>query len=589
MQNSRRWASLRCPALLQHALFAGLASLGCAISAPAVAGPLALTKADTAPTIIEHANGYTLSQGKLVQFDALAFDAKGKIIAIGSQADVAAATAKLPAARHIDMQGKTVLPGLIDAHGHVFSQGELAAQLVLRDSRSLQEAQSMIAAYAKANPQRTWLYGFGWNQAVWKLGRFPTAAEIDAVVADKPVWLERVDGHAGWANSKALQLAGITKDTKDPAGGKIERDAKGNPSGVLVDSAMRLVSKNAPGPTQAELRLALDAAMVQLASMGLTSVHDAGVRPEQDALFREYAAAGKLLVRVYGMISGTGAEFDKLAAKGPLPGMADDHYALRAVKLFSDGALGSRGAALLQPYADAAPAKGLLFVDDATMQAQMRKAMQAGYQVNVHAIGDGGNRQVLDSFAKLLPQFKQQDMRHRVEHAQVVDLADIPRFKQLGIVPSMQPTHATSDKNMAEQRVGPERIKGAYAWRSFLQQDSRIACGSDFPIESPNPFWGIHAGVTRQDMEGKPVAGWYPNQAMSVFEAWRCFTLDAAWAAHQDSKLGSLEVGKWADFIVTDQDLFTMPTYDIFKMKVLQTWVGGRQVFAAATKTDKQP
>ena len=539
----------------------------------------AQAQAQAGATIIDHANGYTLSQGKLKQFEALAFDAKGKIIALGSSAELAA---RLPEARHLDMQGKTVLPGLIDAHGHVFGQGELAVQLVLRDSRSLAEAQTLLAAYARANPARAWLLGFGWNQALWKLGRFPTAAELDAIVPERPVWLERVDGHAGWANSKALQLAGITRETQDPVGGKIERDAKGNPSGVLIDSAMHLVSRVAPAATQAELQQALDAAMTQLASMGLTSVHDAGVGVAQDALLREYASAGKLKVRVYGMVRGVGPEFDQLAAQGPLLRLADDHYALRAVKLFSDGALGSRGAALLQPYADALHTQGLLFADDKGLQAQMATAMQAGYQVNVHAIGDGANRQVLDSFAKLIPQFKSQALRHRVEHAQVVDLADIARFKQLGIVPSMQPTHATSDKNMAEQRVGPERIKGAYAWRSFLQQESRIACGSDFPIESPNPFWGLHAAVTRQDMEGKPVAGWYPHQAMSLFEALRCFTLDAAWAGHQEQVLGSLEPGKWADFIVTDQDLFTMPTYDIFKMMVLQTWVGGQQVYARA-------
>ncbi len=573
-----------CDAFALHTLrvigFAALVYVHVGTSADTSADTSAETHAGLANvTIIDHAKGYTLGQGQgVVQFEALAFDAKGKIIAIGSNAAVAA---KLPQARHIDMQGKTVLPGLIDAHGHVFDQGALVAQLVLRETKNLEQAQSMIAAYAKANPARSWLVGFGWNQAVWQLGRFPTAAEIDAVVADRPVWLERVDGHAGWANSKALQLAGITRDTKDPAGGKIERDAKGNPSGVLVDSAMALISKVAPPATQAELRLALDAAMAQLASMGLTSVHDAGVGVAQDALMREYANAGKLKVRVYGMIRGVGAEFDQLAAKGPLLTMADDHYALRAVKLFSDGALGSRGAALLQPYSDAAQTRGLLFLDDQALQAQMGKAMQAGYQVNVHAIGDGGNRQVLDSFASLTSQYQSQALRHRVEHAQVVDVADIARFKQLGIVPSMQPTHATSDKNMAEQRVGPQRIKGAYAWRSFLQQESRIACGSDFPIESPNPFWGIHAAVTRQDMAGAPVAGWYPNQAMSLLEALRCFTLDAAWAAHQEQQLGSLEVGKWADFIVTEQDLFTMPTYDIFKMKVLQTWVGGRQVFQA--------
>ena len=254
-------------------------------------------------------------------------------------------------------------------------------------------------------------------------------------------------------------------------------------------------------------------------------------------------------------------------------------YALRAVKLYSDGALGSRGAALIKPYSDEPHSHGLLFYKTAQMDAMMKKAMARGYQVNVHAIGDAGNHQILDIYQKELAATKSAAQRHRIEHAQVVTQADIVRFKTLGIIPSMQPTHATSDKNMAETRVGHERIKGAYAWRSFLHQGSRIACGSDFPVESPNPFFGIHAAVTRQDASGQPIAGWYPNQAMSLKEAFRCFTLDAAYAGHAENSLGSLEPGKWADFIVVDQDLFKVSTYDIYKTGVLQTWVGGKQVY----------
>jgi predicted amidohydrolase YtcJ len=255
-------------------------------------------------------------------------------------------------------------------------------------------------------------------------------------------------------------------------------------------------------------------------------------------------------------------------------------YALRAVKLYSDGALGSRGAALIKPYSDEPHSHGLLFYKTAQMDAMMKKAMARGYQVNVHAIGDAGNHQILDIYQKELGATKSAAQRHRIEHAQVVTMADIGRFKTLGIIPSMQPTHATSDKNMAESRVGPERIKGAYAWRSFLHQGSRIACGSDFPVESPNPFFGIHAAVTRQDASGQPIAGWYPNQAMSLKEAFRCFTLDAAYAGHAENTLGSLEPGKWADFIVVDQDLFKVSPYDIHKTAVLQTWVAGKPVYA---------
>ncbi|MFL6672788.1 MAG: amidohydrolase [Massilia sp.] len=551
-----------------------LIPLQCCLLVLSALGAAAAAQADT---VIDNANGYTLDRkGDLVQFASLAFDDKGKIIAVGSAAKVAA---RAPKARHVDMHGRTVLPGLIDAHGHVFGLGSMLTQLDLSATTSLAGALKAIADYARANPQQAWLRGRGWNQENWKLGRFPTASELDGAAADRPVWLQRVDGHAGWANSRALALAGITDTTPDPAGGKIIRDDKGVATGVLVDAAQGLVDRVVPQQAEAEARLALDRALEQIARLGLTSVHDAGIGVGADKLYRDYADHGKLTARVYAMIGGTGADFDQLAKNGPLTSYAHDMYALRAVKLYADGALGSRGAALIAPYSDEPHSHGLLFHKDAEIDAMMAKAMRKGYQVNVHAIGDAGNRQILDVYQKEIGATASAAQRHRIEHSQVVALADIPRFKALGIIPSMQPTHATSDKNMAEQRVGHERIKGAYAWRTFLKQGSRIACGSDFPVESPNPFFGIHAAVTRQDASGQPKAGWYPEQAMSLKEAFRCFTLDAAYAGHQENQLGSLEAGKWADFIVIDRDLFKTPASDIYKTGVLETWVGGRQVF----------
>ena len=545
----------------------------CSLIVLAVAGSLPAHAA----TLIDNANGYTLNtKGDLVQFTAIAFDDAGRIIAVGASADVAA---KAPQAKRIDMKGRTMLPGLIDAHGHVFGLGQQLTQLDLFNSTSLAGALKSIGEYAGANPGHPWLRGRGWNQENWKLGRFPTAAELDAVVSDRPVWLERVDGHAGWANSRALALAGITKATPDPVGGKIVRDANGEATGVLVDTAQELLTKVLPPQTEAESRTMLDRALSELARVGLTSVHDAGVDVTQDRLYRAYADAGKLTTRVYGMIGGASADFDVLARNGPLNDYGNGMYALRAVKLYSDGALGSRGAALIKPYSDDAHSHGLLFFKSGQMDTMMTKAMRRGYQVNVHAIGDAGNKQILDIYQKEVSATKSAAQRHRIEHAQVVQPGDIPRFKSIGIIPSMQPTHATSDKNMAETRVGPERIKGAYAWRTFLHQGSRIACGSDFPVEAPNPFFGLHAAVTRQDAQGQPVAGWYPNQAMSLKEAFRCFTLDAAYAGHREDSLGSLETGKQADFIIIDQDLFKMPTYDIHKTGVLETWVAGKQVF----------
>jgi predicted amidohydrolase YtcJ len=531
-----------------------------------------------ADTIIDRANGYTLNAaGQLQRFTSLAFDDLGRVVAVGSEAQTAAA---LPKAEHIDAQGKTLLPGLIDAHGHVFELGEIASGVELYSPTTLNAAVKAVADFARSHPKKAWIIGFGWNQEIWKLGRFPTAAELDAVVNDRPVLLHRVDGHAVWVNTKALEMAGIDKNTADPSGGKIERDAAGRPTGVLVDAAMELVNRVVPLPTPAEARATLDVALSSLAKVGLTSVHDAGIKVAQDDIYRDYADHGKLTTRVYAMIGDTAGDFDELSKEGPLKSYANDVYALAAVKLYSDGALGSRGAALLAPYSDMPSTKGLLFYPDAEMRAKMNKAMKAGYQVNIHAIGDAGNRQILDAYAALIPQYNNVGLRHRIEHAQVVTLDDIPRFKQLGIIPSMQPTHATSDQNMAEQRVGHERIKGAYAWRSFLDQGSQIACGSDFPIESPNPFEGLHAAVTRQNNAGVPLGGWYKNQAMTMLEAFRCFTLDAAYAAHQEKVLGSLEPGKWADFILVDRDIFKIAPEQLGKTQVLQTWMGGRKVYS---------
>lgn len=542
----------------------------------AMAGAL-LSLGAQADTLFMHANGYTFDATKqLRRFDAMVVSDAGKMLKTGRHAQL---QKQFPNATKIDLDGKTVLPGLIDAHGHVLSLGIAANRLSLRPTQNLDEALIAIRNYAAQAPHLKWIQGGEWNQAVWKLGRFPTAQELDSAVLDRPVWLRRVDGHAGWANSKALSLAGIDAQTADPAGGKIERDAQGVATGMLIDGAMDLMEKVLPPPDAAEMRFALDGALKELRRLGLTSVHDAGVAAYADQLFREYAQAGQLTTRIYGMIGGVDFFFDQMAATGPLTTSYDDRYALRAVKLYADGALGSRGAALLAPYSDAPHTKGLLFLSDKDMQAQIKKAALKGYQVNVHAIGDAGNRQALDAFAQLPKEVNAQTLRHRIEHAQVLAVDDILKLKQLQLIPSMQPTHATSDMNMAEDRIGKERIKGAYAWRRFLKQGSAIACGSDFPIENPNPFWGIDAAVNRWDFHQPQAKAWYPEQAMTVQEALRCFTLDAAYAAHQEKTLGSLEPGKWADFVVIDRDIFKIPRAQLHQTTVLQTWVAGKPVF----------
>lgn len=545
---------------------------------------MAAVHAYAAPTLVQSVQGYTLQNDKITTFTGLVFD-QGKVLETG---DAAALRAKYPDAKRIDGQGKTLLPGLIDAHGHVFRLGFKTTEISLSGTRTLQEAQGQIRDYAQKNPQRQWLLGYGWNQVNWKLGRFPTAAELDAAVSDRPVRLVRVDGHAAWLNTKALQAAGITRDTKDPAGGRIERDANGNPTGVLIDKAMALVNNVIPPYSDDDRRAALAAAVAHLNALGLTSVGDAGVTVADDRIYREFADQGKLTTRIYGMIRETGEDFKTLSAKGPLIGYGNDRYDLRAVKLYGDGALGSRGAALMEPYTDDHAHSGLLFMSDAAMQASVKSALKAGYQVNVHAIGDKTNHQVLDAMEVAYKDVGGRELRNRIEHAQVVSLPDIPRFKTLNLIASMQPTHATSDMNMAEDRIGKERIKGAYAWQTFLKQGTVIAGGSDFPVESANPFYGLHAAVTRTDHEGRPIKGWHPEEAMTLPQAFRAFTMDAAYAQHQEKTLGSLEPGKWADFILVDRDLFKVAPADIWKIQVLETWVAGERVYAKGDQAAKR-
>ncbi len=544
--------------------------------------PLSTSAATPAGKIlIDHVNGYTLDgAGKLQRFEALLVE-DGKVLATGSHDQLSARAA---GATVIDGKGRSLLPGLIDAHGHVLSLGEIRTQGDLVGTVSIDAALKRIAEFSALHPSDPWVLGRGWNQVIWKLDRFPTAKELDTVVSNRPAWFERIDGHAAWANSAAMKLAGIDKHTKDPVGGRIERDSEGNPTGVFIDGAKDLVSSKIPAWTPEQRSAALDSALAEMASFGMTGVTDAGIDRDTYALYKRYADQGKLSTRIYAMISGTGDEFDAIGGSGPLIGYGNDFLTVRSVKLYADGALGSRGAALLAPYSDDPGNSGLLFYSSEQMTAMVGKALGKGFQVGIHAIGDHGNRQALDSFAAAYKAHGGESLRNRIEHAQVVSLDDIPRFVTLNLVASMQPTHATSDKNMAEDRIGAERMKGAYAWQRFLKQGTRVAAGSDFPVESANPFLGLHAAVTRQDSAGEPPGGWYPDQAMSVTEALRAFTLDAAYAAHAEQTQGTLEPGKWADFILVDQDIFAIEPAKIWSTKVLETWVGGKRVYRAASE-----
>ncbi|HBZ39123.1 MAG TPA: amidohydrolase [Balneola sp.] len=527
-------------------------------------------------TVIENINGYTIIGEELHEFKSVAIK-NGKFI---ETSNVSLAE-KYSNSIVIDGNGKTLLPGLIDAHGHVMGLGFQQLNVDLMGISSLEATLDTLKSYAEANPDLEWIQGRGWNQTLWEENEFPTAADIDKVISDRPVWLSRVDGHAGWGNTMALQMAGLSKDTPDPQGGKIIRDGSGKATGVFIDAAQGFVESEIPAPTEKEQKLALEKAYDQMAKMGITSVHDAGVGVKAWELYKEFADQGKAKTRIYGMISGSGGTFDELSKNGPIKSYANDMLALRSVKLYSDGALGSRGAAMLQPYSDDPGNVGLLFMEQEEMDASVSKVVGKGFQANIHAIGDAGNRQVLDALEKAQNEHGDQGLRNRVEHAQIVSLTDIPRFKELDIIASMQPTHATSDKNMAEDRVGPQRIKGGYAWKTFLEQGTVVAAGSDFPVEHSNPFFGLYSAVTRMDHSGNPEGGWYPNESLTRQEALRAFTIDAAYAAHQEDVLGSVEAGKWADFILLDENYFEIPASEIWKIKVHETWVAGKKVYSS--------
>ncbi len=528
-----------------------------------------------ADTALHNVTGYTLTAAGVRKFQVLVFDDQGRVLAAGERELLR----QHSDAERIDGDGQYVLPGLTDAHAHVYGQGFLSMSLNLAGSPSLEDAVSKIAAFAESGPQRGWILGRGWNQVLWPVREFPRASDIDAVVNKRPVWLRRIDGHAGWANSRALKLAGIDKNTPDPLGGRIIRDRNGEATGVLVDMAMGLVAAHVPSPGKADIRDAYLKAVESLLALGMTGVHDAGISITEAEVYMSMADNGELNMRIYAMLSDTGANLD--AMRQPLRAYGNDRLDIASVKLYADGALGSRGAAMIDPYSDDVENRGLPFYTQDELDGFVQKANGMGFQVGIHAIGDLGNRMALDAFDKA-QSGKASPLRNRIEHAQIIALDDIARFSELGIIASIQPTHATSDMNMAEERVGPERIKGGYAWRHLLDSGAVIASGSDFPTELPNPFLGLYAAVTRQDTDGDPDGGWYADQALTRAEALHSFTLGAAFAAHQEDRLGSLEAGKWADFIVVDRDYFEIPVAEIDDIRVLQTWVGGKLVFNAA-------
>lgn len=503
----------------------------------------------------------------------------GKVAFVGS--DSGALALRGGSTRVIDLAGRTVIPGMTDAHAHFLGLGEMLASVDLRGTRSYDEVIARVVAKARTTPKGTWIEGRAWDQNDWGNTAFPTHEALSRAVPDHPVYLTRVDGHAGLANSAAMKLAGVTAQTQDPTGGRLERDASGAPTGVFVDNAQGIIGRVIPPLSRDQTREALQAAIAEMHRWGLTGIHDAGAGRQTIDLYEELAKAGRLQLRTYVMIGDDSATIAHYQARGPQSALHGDMLWIRSIKLYSDGALGSRGAALLDPYSDDPNNSGLLVSPPEHIQAVAERALRAGFQVATHAIGDRGNRIVLDAYARALRDNPTAGHRFRVEHAQIINYDDIPRFAQLDVIPSMQAVHQTSDMYWAGTRLGVTRLLGAYAWRSLMETGMPVPNGSDFPVENVNPLLSFHSAVSRQDADNWPTGGWYPEQRMTRDEALKSMTIWPAYAGFQEHVLGSLTPGKLADFVILDQDIMRVPAELILSTRVLATYVGGKAVYEA--------
>jgi predicted amidohydrolase YtcJ len=525
-------------------------------------------------TLVINVHGMQVgADGKLKHFMGLIIDPKGKV-----QTVLTGPPPPIEFKNTLDGEGRTLLPGLIDAHGHVVDLGFAALRLDLTGTRSVAELQQRLRDYAAAHPDARWIQGFGWNQELWAEKRFPTAADLDAVAANRPVVLERVDGHAVVANSAAMGLAHITTATKAPPGGRIE-------NGLFVDAARNLIDPAIPAPTAAEADTALQKAQDILLAFGVTGVGSMSTSVADWQAFRRAGEAGRLNVRLMAYMSGTES---MTAVPRPTAWLYGGRLRAVGVKLFADGALGSRGAWLKQPYADKPDTRGLQFHSDAELLKLTDTAAAAGFQVATHAIGDAANAQIITVYEQLSKKYGR-DRRWRIEHSQIADPADIPRLAPAGIIASMQPTHQTSDRLMAEARLGPDRLGGAYAWQTVLKSGARLAFGTDFPVESPNPFPGLSAAVSRQDMNGQPPGGWIPSERLTFEQALSAYTRGAAYAGFAEDRIGSLEPGKYADFVIVDRDPSDIDAQALARTQVLQTWVGGKKVWERPTIAPAAP
>jgi predicted amidohydrolase YtcJ len=554
------------PSLLTSAL----AALVCTSSS-------ATAQSATAELIVHNARIYTVDRMHPV---ARAMAVRGgRIVFVGAERGAMALRAG--GTRVVDLQGKTVIPGMVDAHAHLAGLGTSLRIVSLVGTRSVDDVIARVAARAKEVPRGSWILGRGWDQNDWPDTRFPTHEALSRALPDHPVYLTRVDGHAAFVNEAALRAASIEADTPDPDGGRILRGANGAATGVLVDRAQLIVNRVIPPPSRQEQRASILAAVREANRWGLTGIHDAGVARATIDLYEELAKAGEYTLRNYVMVANDSADIGHYLARGPQSGLYDGHLWIRSIKVVADGALGSRGAALLEPYSDDAGNSGLEVTPARRIRAIAIQALRRGFQVNTHAIGDRANRTALDAYAAALAEVPVADHRFRVEHAQILHHEDIPRFSELGVIPSMQASHQTSDMYWAGNRIGSGRLLGAYAWRSLLDLGNIIPNGSDFPVEAVNPLISFHAAVSRQDANDWPAGGWFPEQRMTREEALESMTIWPAYAAFQERELGSLSVGKYADFVVLDQDIMRVAPSAILATRVLATYIGGRAVYEA--------
>ena len=536
---------------------------------------LALPVPALADTHVDNIDGISVGRdGTIDRFTGMVIDEDGRISELLDFGDRPTRDIEY----RIDGEGRVVVPGFIDGHAHLMGIGLGTLVLDLSMTESLDEALGRIAAYAAAYPDRPWIIGRGWNQERWGLGRFPTAAELDAVVSDRPVWLERVDGHAGWGNSMALRAGDVSAATPDPVGGRIERIAGSRaPSGVLVDAAMPMVNNAVPPPLPEDRDLALHNAQQLLLSHGVTAVADMGTSIEDWMTFRRAGDADRLQLRVMSYADSVESML-LIGGPGPTQWLYDDRLRLNGVKLYLDGALGSRGALLNADYSDDHGNRGLPLLSGTQLRNLMSRAALDNFQVAIHAIGDAANTEALGAIEELSRDYDG-DRRWRIEHAQIVDPADLPRFGQNGIIASMQPVHQTSDMFMAEARLGPNRLGGAYAWRSILDAGGLLAFGTDAPVEPVDPLAGLAVAISRANADGEPFGGWRPDEVITREQALAAYTAGAAYAGFAEGRFGRLAPGERADFVMLSRDPLMANPAELRSIQVLETWIAGQRVY----------